>query len=640
MSSTIPTSYAKQPSCIQYRLDSEVGARANALIRNWIIPAWDANPMMTEMFRLRDRQPSYENQIDWAGEFVGKHLNSAVALDRIADIPELENMISELLYEMELCQAENGYLGPYPENKQLLEHWDLWAHTHIIYGLLAAYDRFGTERPLNIARKIGDLVCSIYLNGNRQLRQAGWSEMNMAIGHAMAMLYERDPQQRYLDMAKEAVSEFEAPDAGDYYNQGVIGTEFYKISKPRWESLHCIQVFTELYRITGDENYKKVLLHYWSSIKKTDVHNNGSFSTEEGAIGNPYKLGAIETCCTVAWMALSVDALALSHDPLIADALEISTWNAALAFSHPSGRWVTYNTPMNGQRTSAAHSIVFQSRPGTPELNCCSVNGPRGIGMVADWAIMTNEESESDALYVNYYGPADMHFKDTRGNQWQITNVTEYPAEGSMEITVNPEKPTETTIYFRIPEWSRNTKVKLIAGGETVELKAIPGSYLPVKRIWRKRDRLKLDLDMNLYYLRGDEYVDGRTSVYRGPLLLAWDQSRNENDFDKFPVLDARNLKLNRIGANDGLSRIDVRFKPIVLFEAEGVVSNGEKVSVRLCDFASAGVSGSMYYSWLPVTDSGPMPVASEPYKKEQTKHKPFFPTELRGPIRSNNLSW
>src|SRR5262249_27872791 len=46
-------------------------------------------------------------------------------------------------------------------------------------------------------------------------------------------------------------------------------------------------------------------------------------------------------------------------------------------------------------------SIVFQSRAGTPELNCCSVNGPRGWGMLSDWALLETE----DGYAINWLGP-------------------------------------------------------------------------------------------------------------------------------------------------------------------------------------------------------------------------------------------
>jgi len=41
-----------------------------------------------------------------------------------------------------------------------------------------------------------------------------------------------------------------------------------------------------------------------------------------------------------------------------------------------------YNTPMMELRKSSVHSVFFSAqKPGSPELNCCSVNGPKGINL-------------------------------------------------------------------------------------------------------------------------------------------------------------------------------------------------------------------------------------------------------------------
>lgn len=90
-------------------------------------------------------------------------------------------------------------------------------------------------------------------------------------------------------------------------------------------------------------------MHIYQSIRRTDRHNTGAFSSTEQAVGNPYDTRAIEACCVVAWGALCIDVLRLTGDPTFVDELELATYNAILGAQYPSGRWWTYNTPMDGE---------------------------------------------------------------------------------------------------------------------------------------------------------------------------------------------------------------------------------------------------------------------------------------------------
>jgi DUF1680 family protein len=268
----------------------------------------------------------------------------------------------------------------------LLKNWDLWGHYHALLALTMWHEQTGDPAALAAARKAADLVCATYLDGTRRVFDAGDHEMNMAILTGMAVLHRLTGEPRYLRMAREIEKDWER--AGDYLREGLNGREFYRSPRPRWESLHDLQGLVELWRITGDDRYRQAFEHHWRSIRRWDWRNTGGFSSGEQATGNPYEPTPIETCCTVAWMALTLDYLRVTGDPAAADELELSTLNAGLGAQHPSGRWWT-RTPMDGAREASAHTIVFQARAGTPELNCCSVNGPRVLGMLSEWAAMS-----------------------------------------------------------------------------------------------------------------------------------------------------------------------------------------------------------------------------------------------------------
>jgi DUF1680 family protein len=359
----------------------------------------------------------------------------------------------------------------------------------------------------------------------------------------------------------------------------------------------------ELYWATGNDDYRRAFERVWWSIVEGDRHNNGGFSSGERATGNPYTPGVIESCGTIAWIATSVEMLKVSACSPAADEIELSTLNSVLGMHSRTGRWATYNTPSDGLRFASAHHIVFQARPGSPELNCCSVNSPRGLGMISDWAVM----HRTDEVFLNYYGPSLMTIPLDGGASLGIAQETDYPASGRVRLRILPDKPVQLLLRLRVPHWSRRTRVAV--NGRRVRY-VEPGGYLPIRRRWKRGDEIMLDLDMSLHFWRGERECKGLTSIYRGPILLAYDLRYNRERAVRqmpgpygayprdpgvglrmpVPRLDARKLQLRRAKWKRWLA-------PHLLFQA--VDARGR--TVRLCDFASAGQTGTPYRSWLPV---------------------------------------
>ncbi len=588
-------------------MEGEIGRRLEAVTEQWILPTPLANPAILEMFRDRDRKP-LQNRAPWAGEYAGKYLTHAVQICRLTRDKRLKDHIKWFVKELISLQAKDGYLGPFPAGSHLTRFapnsidtyvwtdngftyvdgnnqstWDAWGHYHIMLGLILWHDLTGDTKALGCARKIADLFCNKFLNSGKRLVSVGSTEMNLAPIHALCLLYERTGQGRYLAMAKEIEKDFRAKSAGDYIRQALAGKEFYQTPKPRWESLHPIQGIAELYFITGQDKYRQAFEQIWWSIVKLDRHNNGGFSSWEKAQGNPYHPGSIETCCTVAWMALSVDMLRMTGTSIVADELELSTLNSGLGMMSPSGRWVTYNTPMEGRRTaSPVDCTAFQARPGQPELNCCSVNGPRALGIIDDWALMT----DGNGLVVNYYGPCEMTASLAK-KRITIQQTTNYPMTGKIILRIQSKQTANFCLKLRIPHWSAETRVSV--NGKSVG-KVVPGEYLAIERKWRSGDLVRLNLDMSLHYWVGEKECRGKTAIFRGPILLAYDPRFNEIGPAKLPALDSKQPKGRRVSAKSWL-------EPWMLWEYTAI--DGRKL--RLCDYASAGAAGDPYKSWLAV---------------------------------------
>ena len=567
----------------QWHLGGVVAARLEANLDQWLLRAPEANPALTGMFLLRDRLPA-PKLTPWAGEFAGKYLISSVQALRLCNRAELREHTARFVAELIGTQASDGYLGPFPKSERLLKHWDLWGHYHVMQGLLLWHDYSGDAAALAAARRAADLICRTYLDGARRVFDAGSPEMNMAVAHVLAELHRRTGEPRYLAMTGEIVKDWERDGAGDYLRTGVAGTPFYKTPRPRWESLHDLQALAELWRITGEARYRDAFTSHWRTIREFDRRNTGAFSGGEKATGNAFAPSAIETCCTVAWMALSCDMLRLTGDPRVADELELSTFNAALGAQHPSGRWWTYNTPMDGERKASAHDIVFQARTGSPELNCCSVNGPRSLGMLGDWAVMRDERG----LVVNWLGPMEMTAKDAAGGTVTLRCETDYPLGGRMVWRIASVGPMR--VRFRIPEWAEGARARVAGGAVPVK----PGAYLEVERVWRDTETVELQLPLPLRAFEGQREQRGRASLYRGPLLLAYDQRDNAFDEAGIPSIEpARLTEAKLVPLREAAGYLCAPWLLIELPTSKG--------PLRLRDFASAGASGTRYRSWLRV---------------------------------------
>ncbi|MHB9023078.1 MAG: beta-L-arabinofuranosidase domain-containing protein [Armatimonadota bacterium] len=484
-----------------FQFDGEIGRRLTAVTENWLLSAPDANPVMLEMFRERDQAPM-RKMMPWAGEYAGKYLTHATQILRITRDSRLEAYLRVFVRDLIALQDSDGYLGPWPKAYRLGLAgpvpnvgyiWDAWGHYHAMLGLILWHDLIGDTEALACAERIAELLCTTFLDSGRRILEVEALEMNMAPYHALFLLYARTGKERYAALAEAIEHDFTVPPAGDYVRTALQGMGFYETPKPRWESLHAIQGIAERYFLTGDAQYCQAFEHLWWSMLKGDRHNNGGFTAGERAVGDPYHPGQIETCCTVAWTAMTVDMLRMTGNSIVADELELTLFNSGLGLMSPSGHWVTYDTPMEGRRISSTISLAFQQFTGSSELSCCSVNGPRVLGLLGDWALMHGVEE----LMLNYYGPGTMRCTLPSGNRCQFTQVTDYPREAEVELYVTPDAAEEFTLALRIPAWSEETTVTV--NGEPVAC-VTPGAYLPLTRCWRPGDVIRIAFDFRLRY--------------------------------------------------------------------------------------------------------------------------------------------
>ena len=600
-----------------YQLKGFMQEYLDAVSKNWLMVALRDNLIILDMFHDQDRMP-YRKFSPHVGEYAGKYLIGAVGVLRLTGDEALRAHLQEFVNGLVERQSESGYLGPYPTEYRFAGKalpnvvpdwypWDAWGHYHMIVGLLLWSDVSQDQRALAAAQRIGDMLCDTFL-GQADKSMAGNNyRVNLSPIHGLALLYKRTGNPRYLALARQIVSQefprtvklgeedvspddaerFEHARGNQYIADALAGKEYYEFPEPRWECLHTITGLLELYWITGNEDYRRTFEQVWWSIVELDRHNTGAFSSREGAVGNPYDRRSIETCCVVAWTALSVDMLRLTGDSIVADELELALLNAVLGYQSRTGQWATYDTPMDGTRVSCTVNPTFQTMDGGRHLHCCATNSARGFGQLSHWALM----KDASGLVLNWYGPGMM--KSRIGEVTVTLNQqTDYPRTGRSQLEVSPERPLQFALKLRIPHWSETSHVDV--NGTAVK-RVTPGRYLVLDRQWNSGDTVTIDLDMSLHFWVGEKQCEGTTSIYRGPILLA---HRPNSDEDR-PVFDARRMEYRLLDDEGSNAIVALKCK----------TTADQKVILR--DFDTAGEGGHRYISWLNVIN-----VPSTPFSR------------------------
>ena len=534
------------------------------------------------------------SSLAWYGEFVGKLLTGMAFSYKATADEQLKEVALNIINELAKAQGKDGYLGVFIGKQRFslgASNWDLWNHYHAIVGLLEWYQLTRSQQALEVA--INALECIYTTFKDRSYLVMGGFETNRGIAHGYAMAYKVTGRKRYLDEAERIIMQ-DCQDLNSWYRCALNDREFYQSSSSRWEVLHMIMTLGILYEETGKTEYYTVMENVWQSILKYDIHNGGGFTTNENATGDAYAGGVIETCCTIAWMAFTNEYYKYAKSVVAVDELERSYYNAMLGSLLENDKYCTYNTPMDGisgscggydgRRVSSQRDIAFQYNPGSPDMNCCQANLARGIGQIAEWACLT----DNDQLYLNYFGTSEIETL-VGGNKVKLKLTSSYPVSGKIAVQIEGlEKDAEFTLKIRIPTWAHGSSVSI--NGEIK--RATPGQYFDLRKTWKNGDKFEINLGMDVTYLVGEKSKTSYTSVYYGPILLTLDKSVNieYNQDIVFNVEDIENAEISSGSLRGGILDMDI---------------NVSGKAVKLIDFASAGKTAggetTTYWSWLKV---------------------------------------
>ena len=458
----------------------------------------------------------------------------------------LQDLADSVVDLIGMAQEDDGYINTYftikaPDRKfkRLGESHELYCAGHFIEAAVAYYEATGSEKVLDIAKKLADCIDNTF--GKEEGKINGY-DGHEEIELALMKLYHITLDERYLSLAKYFVDErgknpnfFReqiSQDNGDYIIKGVdsMPDTYFQNHAPVYEQTtaegHAVRLvymctaLADIAATTGDEKLLKACKTLWRNIVDKRMYITGGIGST--VIGEsftedydlPNDVMYCETCASIGLIFFARQMLLAEADGEYADVMEKALYNTAIAGMALDGRHFFYVNPLevvpNIDKKNPTKSHVKVVRPEWLGCACCPPNLARLVTSLEKYIY----SFAKDAVLLNLF--VDSTVEETyNGQTIKIKQTTTYPKKGNVLINIEAEETFKLGI--RIPSWA--DKYTIAQNGVMVDTVSDKGFvYTEVKN----GDAIEVDfaLDIIRWYSNNRVRTNvGLVAFSRGPIV-------------------------------------------------------------------------------------------------------------------------
>ena len=501
----------------------------------------EANGRMDNFRRLSGKSDAPQRGPVYSDSDVYKWLEAVGFTLQTADNPQLHTEAAQVIRDVVSVQQSDGYLNTYfveshgpdrmtPKTQQ----WghELYCIGHLLQGATSYYRATGDRTLLDSGiHFVNDFLLPAYGPASDQKPLfSGHPEIELAL----VELYRMTGDKRQLALAGYILRGDDRislkPNDYTYHFCGKPFTSRTHLEGHAVRAMYACCGATDFYIESGDENYWNTLQTLWSDLVSHQMYITGGVGARSDgeAFGDPYELPNAqaygESCAAIGNMMWNWRMLAATGDARYADVIERALYNGINSGMSLDGTLYCYRNPLAFDPDSGE-----KIRNPWYDTTCCPPNLERTFASLPGYFYST----APDGLYIHLFhnSTLDWHLQD--GTPIQITQKTNYPWQGTVDIEVSPTSPTEFTLYVRVPAWS-------VRSSATLNNHVIPSAarnlssslYLPIRRRWSRGDVLHLSFDMSPQLLASNSRVvenTNRVAVHRGPLVYCLEQLDQPN---------------------------------------------------------------------------------------------------------------
>ncbi|MEM9259466.1 MAG: beta-L-arabinofuranosidase domain-containing protein [Bacteroidota bacterium] len=445
------------------------------------------------------------------------------------------------------AQQPDGYLQTQVTTKEAVGRYEnrkfheMYNSGHLLTSAVIHHRVTGQTNFLAIAIKHADHLYEVFSPQPKALARFGFNQTQIM---GLVELYRETKEERYLKLAEQFInargkSKVVVDETTRYGHIGDMVQERTPLREETEAVGHAVLALyfyagaADVYAETGEQALIEALDRLWSSVVDKKMYVTGAVGQTHHGVSSqrdmvheafindymmPNATAYNETCANICNAMFSYRMLGVKGEAKHADIMELVLFNSALSGISIEGKDYFYANPLRMTNAADRDYSSTESRNREPYLACfcCPPNLVRTIAKVSGWAYSLTE----DGISVNLYGGNELNTKLADGSRLQLTQVTNYPWEGNISLTVAEAKTEPFDILLRIPEWGAGAQVQI--NGERASIDVTPGTFAKITRSWKKGDVITLDMPLSIDLVEGNDLIEevrNQVAVRRGPVV-------------------------------------------------------------------------------------------------------------------------
>ena len=561
------------------------------------------------------------------GDFL-KWFEGAAAVYAHTKSPELEKLMDGIVAVIAKAQRPDGYLGTqveitamnHPDSLSVFGDtvsFEAYNMGHLMTTASVFYRATGKTSLLKIAEKSADFLLNYYNHSSPTLARSA-----ICPAHYMGVveLYRTTGKEKYLDLAKKLMDLRDGVKYGTDQNQDRI-----PFRQQRTAVGHAVRAnylyagAADVYLETGDQSLIKPLDAIWDDVVNRKMYITGgcgalydgvspdgtSYHPDEiqqvhQAYGRAYELPNFtahdETCANIGNMLWNWRMLQITAEEKYADVLERTFYNSVLSGISLDGKTFLYSNPL-AYNSKQPFNLRWSELPRDPYIGysfCCPPNVVRTIAEASDYLYGMDDKG----LYFHMYGANKLSTVTKAGESLEIEEKTNYPWDGKISLQLNKVPKQAYSLHLRIPAWCENAQ--LLVNGKAIGEQLTPGSYVTVTRVWKKADKVELNLPMEVKLMASNSLVEanrGQVAVQRGPIVYCLESKDMPVGTDITSITLAKdskwNMQMQKIGPQQVMSLETTGY-----LQAAPTNANALYYPVKATEGKPIQVKLIPYYSW------------------------------------------